>query len=188
MHGRARDGRGAHIVSEYEFDMHLTLADPDEDPEIHLGRLLAEGCDDSLAGIGRRGQIGLMFGREAPTAREAVLSAIAAVRRAIPGATLEEVAPDLVGLTEAASLLGFSRQNMRQLVFDGESSPPSAVYSGRPSLWHLVDLLTWLRDVKRYPVPSELLELGEVTRQVNLFVDAASTLPDVQEEIRAALV
>jgi hypothetical protein len=175
-------------VTDYEFDLDFLLATPEEDPESHLGRLLEEGCDDSAVGIGRCGRIGLMFTREAPTAREGVLSAIAAVRRAIPGATLEEVTPDLVGLTDVAQLLGCSRQNVRQLVFDGRLSPPSSVYSGRPSLWHLVDLLTWLRDVKRYPVPSELLELAEVTRQVNLFVDAASTLPEVQEEIRAALV
>jgi hypothetical protein len=175
-------------MTEYEFDMRLILASPDEDPEIHLGRLLEEDCDDALVGIGRRGQIGLMFGREAPTAREAVLSAIAAVKRAIPGGTLVEVGPDLVGLTDVAELLGCSRQNVRQLVFDGEAHPPTSVYSGRPSLWHLADLLTWLRDKKCYPVSPDLLELAETDRQVNLFIDAAGKQPEVQDEIRAVLV
>ena len=175
-------------MRDYEFDLRFRLANPDEDPESHLGRLLEEGCDDSTVGIGRLGRIALMFTREAPTAREAVLSAIGAAKRAIPGAVLIEVAPDLVGLTDVAELLGCSRQNVRQLVFQGELNPPPSVYNGRPSLWHLVDLLTWLRDTKCYPVAPELIEIAEVTRQVNLFIDAASTLPEVQKEIRAALV
>lgn len=174
-------------MTEYEFDLGFELASPEEDPEIHLGRLLEEGCDDALVGIGRRGQIGLMFGREAPTATEAVVSAIAAVKRAIPGATLDEVSPDLVGLTDVAQLLGCSRQNVRQLVFDGEPNPPSSVYSGRPTLWHLADLLCWLREQKRYPVADDLIELAETNRQVNLFVANTHKQPAVQNEIRAAL-
>lgn len=175
-------------MTEYEFDLHFLLASPDEDPEIHLGRLLEEGCDDSGVGIGRCGQIGFMFAREAPAAREAVLSAIAAVKRAIPGATLVEVGPDLVGLTDVAELLGCSRQNVRQLVFDGEAHPPTSVYSGRPSLWHLADLLCWLREQKQYPIDDELIELAEANRQVNLFISTMHEQPAAQDEIRAALV
>jgi len=172
----------------YEFDLYFLLATPNDDPESHLCRLLEEECDDAGVGIGRHGSIGLMFVREAPSASEAVLSAIAAVKRAIPGATLIEIAPDLVGLTDVAELLGCSRQNVRQLVFDGEPNPPSSVYSGRPMLWHLADLLCWLREQKRYPVADDLIELAELTRQVNLFVASTRSQPAVQDEIRAALV
>jgi hypothetical protein len=77
---------------------------------------------------------------------------------------------------------------VRQLVFDGEANPPVSVYSGRPSLWHLADLLTWLRDKKCYPVSPNLLELAETNRQVNLFIGKLRELPAVQDEIRAALV
>lgn len=174
-------------MTEYEFDLHFLLATPDDDPESCLGRLLDEECDDAGIGIGRCGHIGLMFTREASTATEAVVSAIAAVKRAIPDATLVEVSPDLVGLTDVAQLLGCSRQNVRQLVFDGESSPPSSVYSGRPTLWHLADLLCWLREQKRYPVADDLIQLAETNRQVNLFVANTHKQPAVQDEIRAAL-
>lgn len=174
-------------MSKHSFDLHFLLASADEDPESHLGRLLEEECDDSTVGIGRPGHIGFMFTREAPTATEAVVSAIVAVKRAIPDATLVEVSPDLVGLTDVAQLLGCSRQNVRQLVFDGEANPPSSVYSGRPSLWHLADLLCWLREQKRYPVADDLIELAETNRQVNLFVANTHRQPAVQDEIRAAL-
>ena len=175
-------------MHEYDFILVFRLASADEDPEIHLGRLLEEGCDDASVGIGRRGSIALDFGREASSAREAVLSAIAAVKRAIPDATLVEAGPDLVGLTDAAEVLGFSRQNMRQLVFSSEANPPISVYSGRPTIWHLADLLAWLRDKKRYPVADDLIELAETNRQINLFIAAASELPAVQDEIRSVLV
>ena len=175
-------------MKTYEFDLSFKLATPDEDPESHLGRLLDEGCDDSAVGVGRRGRIGFLFGREAPTAREAVLSAIAAVRRAIPGATLMEASPDFVGLTDAAELLCCSRQNMRQLVYSSDLSAPTPVHAGRPTIWHLADLLTWLREEKRYPVPDDLIELAEANRQVNLFISTMHEEPAAQDEIRAVLV
>lgn len=175
-------------MSKHSFDMHFILATPNEDPETHLGRLLEEECDDAAIGIGRRGHIGLMFTREAPSAPEAVLSAISDVRRAIPGAKLVEVGPDLVGLTDAARILGFSRQNMRQLVHSCETSMPVAAHGGSRTLWHFADLLRWLREQKGYPVESDLIDLAETNRQVNLFIAAASELPAMQEEIRAVLV
>ena len=174
-------------MNEYSFDVHFVLPCPDDDPESYLGRLLEEQCDDSTVGIGRRGHMWLGFDRDAPTASEAVFSAIAAVQRAIPGATLVDIGPDLVGLTDVAELLGCSRQNVRQLVFDGEPDPPITVHSGHTNLWHLADLLTWLRDKKRYPVSDELLDLAEVNRQVNLFIESQHIKPAVQNEIRAVL-
>jgi len=174
-------------MSEYAFDMHFLLPGWDTDPESYLGRLLEEGCDDSTVGIGRRGHIVLMFDREAPTATDAVLSAVAAVKRAIPGAVLAEIGPDLVGFTDVAELLGCSRQNVRQLVYDSDVDPPDSIYSGRPTLWHLADLLTWLRDKKRYPVAGDLIDLAETNRQINLFIAHAKELPAAQDEIRSVL-
>ena len=174
-------------MNKYSFELGFFLASPDEDPEIHLGRLLEEECDDSGVGIGRRGQIGLMFTREAATASDAVLSAIAAVGRAIPDAMLADVGPDLVGLTDVAELLGCSRQNVRQLLYNNEPDPPNPVYSGGTNVWHLADLLRWLREKKRYPVSDELVDLAEVNRQVNLFIESQHIKPAVQDEIRALL-
>ena len=76
---------------------------------------------------------------------------------------------------------------MRQLVFDGDRNPPNSTYSGGTTLWHLADLLTWLREKKRYPVSDELVDLAEVNRQINLFIESQHIKPAVQNEIRAVL-
>jgi hypothetical protein len=92
------------------------LADDDRDPEALVERLGEAGCDDALIGIGQPGRLALEFTREAESAEEAVRSALADVRGAVPLARLIEVAPDLVGLTDVAEIVGVSRQNMRKLM------------------------------------------------------------------------
>jgi hypothetical protein len=47
---------------------------------------------------------------------QALLSALSDVQRVMPDAKLVEASPDLVGLTDIANLLGFSRQYMRKLL------------------------------------------------------------------------
>jgi hypothetical protein len=51
-------------------------------------RLGAAGCDDALVGIGQSSRIALDFTREADSAKEAIFSALADVKRAIPAAKL----------------------------------------------------------------------------------------------------
>jgi len=92
--------------------------------------------------------IGLDFTRAATSAEEAMRSAVENVRSAIPGAILVQAGPDLVGLTEMAEIFGFSRQNMRKYA-TGQSSASAAfpvpVVLGEPSLWHLAEIVAWLR-------------------------------------------
>ena len=54
-----------------------------------IERLGEAGCTDSLVGLGQPGIVELTFDREAESAREAVSTAIADVKRAVPDATLE---------------------------------------------------------------------------------------------------
>jgi hypothetical protein len=172
---------------EYTFTLRFQLPAADEEPDKHVGRLLEEGCDDALVGIGKKGRIALSFLREAESANAAVLSAVSAVRRAIPGVMLTEATPDFVGLTDAAELLGFSRQNMRQLIFSCEATTPAPVHEGKPTIWHLADLLRWLREQKGYAVPEALLDLAETNMQVNIAVNAHQAKPSLQRKIRAVL-
>lgn len=174
-------------MSEYSFRLKFQLRTPDEEPDQHLSRLNEEGCNDATVGIGKKGFIGLIFTREAESAQTAVLSAVADARRAIPGAVLIEATPDFVGLTDAAELLGFTRQNMRQLVLSSEASPPAPVHEGRPTIWHLADLLGWLRERKSYPIEDELIDLAETNRQVNIAVNAHLAKPSLQRKIKAVL-
>jgi hypothetical protein len=174
-------------VSAYDFELLFALPMPGDDPEQYVEALGDAGCTDALLGVGRRGQIAMMFTREAASAEAAVLSAIKDVMGAVPGARVVETAPDLVGLSDVAELLGVSRQNVRKLVVDSPASPPAPAHLGNPALWHLADLLRWLREVKRYKVDDRLVEVAEVTRQVNLAIAGKAANRRAQREILALL-
>jgi hypothetical protein len=73
---------------EYEFTLKYQLAEKDSNLDEVVERLGAGGCDDALVGIGQPGCIALTFGREADSAHDALMSAMADVRRVVPGATL----------------------------------------------------------------------------------------------------
>lgn len=174
-------------MSEYDFELSFTLPSDEADPEQYVEPLYEVGCNDALLGIGRRGSIGLMFTREAGSAEEGLLSAIKDVMGAIPGARLVEASPDLVGLSDVAELLGVSRQNVRKLIVDSSAKEPPAVHDGNPTLWHLAELLHWLRDQKAYKVDQRLLEVAETTMQVNLAVGCKAADRRAQKEILALL-
>lgn len=110
----------------------------------------------------------LEFTREAVDADEAVCSALAAVRRAAPSARLIEMAPDLVGLTDVADIVGVSRQNMRKLMLAHPGSFPTPVHEGSASIWHLADVLAWLQARGNYALAKDVLEVAQVALQVNL--------------------
>ena len=157
-------------MNEHDFMLDFRLpADSGSYDEI-IEALWQAGCDDALVGIGRPGRVALDFGRKSESARDAVLSALADVLRAIPGATLIEASPDYVGLTDAAEILGFSRQNMRKLIMTGNPNAPAPMHEGNPSLWHLSHLLEWLRSRGRYAISDDLLDLAETTMQLNIRV------------------
>lgn len=97
-----------------------------------------------------------------------MLSALADVRRAVPSVKLIEVAPDLVGLTDVAEIVGVSRQNMRKLMLTHPSSFPTPVHEGSTSIWHLADVLSWLQAKGSYPLARSVLDVAQVALQVNV--------------------
>ncbi|CPQ46083.1 DNA-binding protein [Bordetella pertussis] len=110
---------------EYLFTLKYQLADADSDLDALVERLGEAGCDDALVGMGLPGRLVLEFTREADSAEAAVRSALADVRRAMPTAALIEAAPDLVGLTDVAQIVGVSRQNMRKLMLAHPATFPA---------------------------------------------------------------
>jgi len=79
-------------VKTYTFDLVFALPNKSDDPESFVDALYDAGCDDSLIGLGRQGQIALDFMRQAPSKDKAVRSAIESVHKAIPGCKfIEEV-------------------------------------------------------------------------------------------------
>lgn len=95
-------------------------------------------------------------------------SALGDVQRAVPGAELIEVSPDLVGLTDVADLLGMSRQNIRKLRLAHPQTFPAPVHEGSASIWHLADILSWMQARGSQKVSSELVELAAAALQINV--------------------
>lgn len=169
-------------MSEFTFTLVFTLPEKNHNPMRWVETLGAQGCDDALVGVGVTGRIALNFIREAQGAAEAVVSAINDVKRIIPGAALVEVMPDLVGLTDIAELLGFSRQYMRKVMV-GREAFPQPVHDGKTAIWHLEPVLRWMREAGVSKVPLPLLELSAVVRQCNLQRELAGLDTKIQQQL-----
>jgi len=151
------------------FDFTLTFAVPlTLEVEKIEERLFEAGCDDAIIGFGQKGRIALNFTREAESAEVAILSALRNVKAALPHANLVEAAPDLVGVSDMAGVLGFSRQNMRKLIQTHSASFPLPLHEGASSIWHLADVLAWFSEKQKRAIQQELMGVAQVTRGVNL--------------------
>lgn len=171
----------------YEFVLKFTVGGSDTDSSRFLRALGEAGCTDALVGVGQMGVIGLDFAREAPSAREAVSSAIADVKRAVPEAVLIEATPDLVGLTEVADLLGFSRQYMRKLAYSHPRTFPAPVHEGKPSVWHLFTVLRWARTDCNREFDDSLAELAKLTMSINIAIGEREAGPAEVERVRTLI-
>ena len=170
---------------EYTFTLKYQLGDDDRNPDTVVERLGEAGCDDALVGVGQTGRLALEFTREAPDAEAAMRSALADVRRAVPSARLVEVAPDLVGLTDVAEIVGVSRQNMRKLMLAHPGSFPAPVHEGSASIWHLADVLAWLQAKGSYSLAKDVLEVARVALQVNVAKEGRRLPRSASKELEA---
>lgn len=174
-------------MTDYDFVLKFDLPDPEIDPGEYLDALFEAGCDDATAGIGQHGRVALNFTREAPSALEAVSSAIRDVKKAIPGVKLIEATPDLVGLTDIAEILGCSRQNIRKLAIGHKTVFPSPVHDGNAALWHLAKVLQWFREKGSYEIKADLLELSEANMQVNIARQMRDLNPSFRKRVDTLL-
>ena len=174
-------------MTEYDFTLRFDVSAVDCTAEECAEKLAASGCDDAVAGIGIPGRIALDFIREARTAEDAVLSAISDVRDALPGARLIEAAPDFVGYTDVAELVGRSRQNIRKLLLSSRKPGPIPVHEGTSTVWHLSPVLKWLRDERSYTIRQDLIELADLTMSVNLAATHVNFSPSDDARILATL-
>lgn len=169
-------------MDEYDFQLHYQLPDNEPDAEVWLDALFEAGCDDALVGVAVPGQISLDFTRQAVGPVEALRSALRDLTTAVPGGRLISVGPDLLNLSELAEWLSFrlatvSRQAMRKYA-TGEirkaiSRFPPPALSGSTSLWHLDEVLTWMRDngkitEDKLSRAARLIDLAETVRVVNV--------------------
>lgn len=169
---------------EFEFGMKFKLGDEGADADALVERLGESGCDDAVIGIGQPGRIALDFTRDAPSVKEAIISALRDVKGAIPDAELIEVTPDFVGLTDVAELVGVSRQNMRKLMLAHPTTFPAPVHDGSASVWHLAHVLQWLLKRGEYSIRKPLLDVAKMAMQINLAKEAQGLEAPVQKEVR----
>ncbi|AMP15407.1 helix-turn-helix transcriptional regulator [Collimonas pratensis] len=169
---------------EYTFTLKYQLCASDCDHDRLLERLGAAGCDDALVGVGQVRRIALAFTRESASAETAVLSALADVKRAIPGASLIEATPDFVGLTDVAELLGVSRQNMRKLMVNNASFPVP-IHDGNVAIWHLADVFAWLAWKGGYQLEQTMVAVARAAKQVNLAKGVGQLAPEMRREAQA---
>ena len=154
---------------DYIFTLKLRLNGDVDNADELVEQLGAAGCNDALIGLGMPGRIALEFSREGNSAREAILSALGDVKRAVPSATLIEASPDFVGLSDVADVIGVTRQNMRKLMLNSKSFP-TPVHEGSAAVWHLADVLSWLEAKGSYKFEKSILESRK--RQCSLTLQA----------------
>ena len=127
------------------------------------------------------------FTRAAENAIDAILSAIKDVKRAIPDAKLIEATPDLVGLSDIAEILGYSRQYIRKLMLNNRASFPAPIHEGKAALWHLSRVFTWLQQEKRYSLDEPLFDVAKANMQLNIAKETANLDPSLQAEVISAV-
>lgn len=173
-------------MKEFEFTLKFDLSSSLIEPDAFIECLEKEGCDDALVGVGQKNRIALQFNREAETALDAIVSAIKDIERAIPDAGLIEATPDIVGLSDIAEVLNFSRQNMRKLMLNNISSFPAPIHEGKVSLWHLSNVLTWFKKEKSHAIDDQLIDIAKANMQLNFVKEVFNLEPAFQSKIVTA--
>jgi hypothetical protein len=155
-------------MDDYEFTLRFALRGGVADPKPHVVALKRPGLlDVVIVDSGKHGRLALGFTRSARSADQAVQSALDDVRKAVRAAQLIEVCPDLMGLSDIAYWAGCTRQNLRKLSMGG-SGFPLAMHEGNPELFHLADVLAWVKRSGRARVPGAVVEMAETARAVNV--------------------
>lgn len=155
-------------MKEFEFELIFKVDNTSADQRDYADVLFEAGCDDALVSIGKRGIISLDFTRVAESANDALFSAVRNVKEAIPSAMLIEATPDFVGITDIADILGFTRQNARNVITNEDG--PIPIHLGSSSLWHLSEVFGWLEkknNLERYGVTPTNIEIARVTKTIN---------------------
>lgn len=173
-------------MSEYEFELHFKLPESANDSEMYLDALFESGCDDALLGLGKPGYIALDFTREAPSAAEALKSAVENVLSAIPEAELVSATPDLVNISDMSKVmkkwevLDLTRQAIRNYAIGKTvkvTRPfPSKAFVTESPLWHINEVVVWLIDngkVEQKEKAQQLLEVSTYTRKLNAALEYA---------------
>lgn len=160
---------------EREYDFALILSGVNELTTEVEDALFEAGCDDATLSV-QYGLVYMEFSRQAPSLKDAILSAIRDVRKANIGADVWRVdACDLVTPAEIARRINRSRQLVHQYMTGqrgpGGFPPPACHLTDGAPLWQWCAVSFWLsqNDMIR---PEQLGE-AEVVAVINYVLDLA---------------
>lgn len=153
-------------MKEFDFALTFEFHDSNIDPDIYSDALYEAGCDDGMFAVGKKGSISIDFIREAPTAYDAVSSAIKQVKSVIPHSDLVHISPDIVGTRELSEIFECSRQNI--LKYLKKPTFPNPFYRNSQTLWYLDDVLEWFKIHSPLTIDPNLEEMAKLARVINL--------------------
>ena len=153
--------------------------------EPHLDAFAAAGCDDAaFIGPAADGTFTAEFDRDAPAFAAAVVSALEAIRSALPGTRLLRVLPDdLVTVAAIAARTGRSDESVR-LLCQGRRGPggfPAAAgwINEKTQIWRWSDVARWFADVLGEPPVGA--EHASFLAALNDALDLAARAGDLRE-------
>lgn len=159
---------------EQEFDFSLVLSGIDELRPEFVDALFEAGCDDATVSMVNRAVV-VEFSRQAPSFKDAVLSAIRDVHKA--GAEVAYVAEcNLVTQAEIARRINRSRQFVYQLI-TGRRGPggfplPVCHMTDDTPLWQWCAVSFWL--AQNNMIRPEESEQSKVTAAINTILELSS--------------
>ena len=170
-------------MQEFEFTLKFAFSDVNTNAEDFIEALGEAGCSDAIIGMGQKGRIAFDFAREANNATDAILASLDDIKKVIPTAKLIECTPDIVGLSDMADYLGFSRQYMRKLMLANPNTFPVPIHSGKTSIWHLSNILEWnnLKQIKA--VDSSIKEVVLASKQINIVKDYMNVKEAISQKL-----
>ncbi len=124
-----------------------------------------ESLDDSVFGEENSGVLGIDFRRYASSADEAIKSAISDITASIGEARFLEAQPDLVGVSDMAAYLKFTRQNMRKLTL--KNGFPDPIHDGKSAIWNFCVVIDWLEKETNTGIPMHLKDVTIAAQNEN---------------------
>lgn len=169
-------------MSEYEFRA-MFRAPVIDDLDIYAEALELGSCDDALVGVSESGLIELNFERDESSAEGAMRSAVADVMAAIPNVKFIEIAPDYVGISEIARMLGVSRQHIRRLWVEDQYNAPQPIHQSSSAVWRYMAILPWLQGQIRVENYDCLMEVATAATSVNNSLQSCKKIESTKDRI-----
>ena len=185
----------------YQFTLVLSLlpeeSETDADEMMDIADALFEaGCDDGTFGV-CCGVPEIGFAREAPSLREAILSAIRDVERAGVGLVVERVEPyESVTPGEVARRIGRTREEVRLFASGrrglGGFPPPAPESRGKPPRYRWTDVARWWarNSGQSLPAAADAATIAAINAALELRLQGydSAAVTRLWEEMRAAPV